>query len=84
MVARDCTKEKLAEQHLKETHQVLKNILRYQQGMTFKFTKMGQRYVNTLCDGELLYRLGLTPDEAQGRSGGNYCFLRGHHSTEAI
>lgn len=40
--------------------------IRNQQGMTFKFAKQEERYVHTLCDGELLYRMGLTPDQVIG------------------
>jgi PAS domain S-box-containing protein len=66
VMARDTTKQKQAELHLKEIHQNLKNILHNQQGMTLKFTKAGDSFVNTLCDGDLLYRLGWIPKQING------------------
>ncbi|RNB85173.1 PAS domain S-box protein [Brevibacillus fluminis] len=43
------------------------NILRQQQGMTFKFVKVDGRFIHTLCDGRLLHKLGLTPEEVVGK-----------------
>ncbi|NMP24386.1 EAL domain-containing protein [Sulfobacillus harzensis] len=50
-----------------QTQQELADTLRHQQGMTFKFTRWDGRFIHTLCDGELLYRLGLTPEHVVGQ-----------------
>lgn len=41
----------------------LKNILRQQQGILFKFIKLDNQFIHTMCDGDLLYRIGLTPQQ---------------------
>ncbi|WP_175480293.1 GGDEF domain-containing phosphodiesterase [Bacillus sp. UNCCL13] len=49
------------------TQQDLYQTLRKQPGMTFKFVKQGNKFVYTLCDGELLYQLGQTPSSVVGK-----------------
>ncbi|MGF9712627.1 hypothetical protein [Paenibacillus sp. JMULE4] len=44
-----------------------KQTIRYQQGMSFKFKKIDGRFIHTLCDGDLIYRLGLSPEKIVGR-----------------
>lgn len=52
---------------LNKTKQELADTLRYQQGMTFKFRRQDDgRFIHTLADGQLLYRLGLTPEQVMG------------------
>ncbi|TJY41121.1 EAL domain-containing protein [Cohnella pontilimi] len=41
--------------------------IRQQQGMTLRITKKDGRFIHTLCDGELLYRLGLVPQQVIGK-----------------
>ncbi len=45
----------------------LQNTLRRQQGLTFKFEKINGKFIHTLCGGELIYRLGILPEELVGR-----------------
>jgi PAS domain S-box-containing protein len=45
----------------------LRDTIRQQQGMIFKFIKHGDTFIHTLCDGELLYRIGLSPKEVVGK-----------------
>lgn len=52
---------------LQKVRQESMDVLRYQQGMTFKFTRNNEQFIYTFCDGELLYRLGLTPQQVVGR-----------------
>lgn len=47
-------------------HELLQT-LRMQQGMTFKFRKQGERFIHTMCDGELMYRTGLVPEQIVGK-----------------
>ena len=49
-----------------KARQELVNTLRYQQGMIYKFKMQNDRLVHTLCDGELLYKLNLTPEQIIG------------------
>jgi PAS domain S-box-containing protein len=41
--------------------------LRKQQGMTYKFLKDGSRFVHTFCEGELVTKLGNTPQDIVGK-----------------
>lgn len=41
--------------------------IRYHQGMIFKFKKLGEEFVHTLCDGELLYKMDLSPEKVIGK-----------------
>ncbi|WCK57150.1 EAL domain-containing protein (plasmid) [Aneurinibacillus sp. Ricciae_BoGa-3] len=59
--------QKWMEEALKTARQELRDTVRQQQGMIFKFVKEGNRFVHVLCDGELLYRMKLTPEEIIGR-----------------
>jgi PAS domain S-box-containing protein len=61
------SREKWLQEALHKTKQELAVTLRYQQGMTFKFTRHDGKFIHTLCDGELLYRMGLTPEQVVGK-----------------
>ncbi|APH03664.1 EAL domain-containing protein [Bacillus weihaiensis] len=45
----------------------LQEILRLQQSMTIKYKKIGDKFVHTMCDGELVYRFGLLPEQIIGK-----------------
>lgn len=45
----------------------LNETIHLQQGMIFKFKHEDGRFIHTLSDGELLYRLGLTPSQVVGK-----------------
>lgn len=66
-ISRDISDRKAMEEKALESYQDLSNTIRYQQGMTFKYKKINGRYIHTLADGELLYRLGLTPEQVVGK-----------------
>ncbi|WP_084783157.1 EAL domain-containing protein [Bacillus dakarensis] len=51
---------RLARKELNET-------IRLQQGMTFKFKRIKGDFIHTLCDGDLLYRMGLVPSQVVGK-----------------
>lgn len=46
----------------------LQDTVRLQQGMIFKYKKINDRFIHTLCDGELLYRFGMIPSQVIGKS----------------
>ncbi|WP_083392206.1 PAS domain S-box protein [Bacillus sp. MUM 13] len=45
----------------------LKETIQKQQGMIFKYLKKGNSFIHTLCDGELLYKFGLSPKDVIGK-----------------
>ena len=55
------------EELLNQAKKELEDTVRMQQGMIFKYKKIGGQFVHTLCDGELLYRMGLTPAQVVGK-----------------
>ncbi|MEH7440222.1 ATP-binding protein [Neobacillus drentensis] len=59
--------EKELTQQMNKVQQDLINTIRRQQGLTLKYVKIGERYIHTLCEGELLAKLGLTPDIVVGK-----------------
>ncbi|HSU79471.1 MAG TPA: EAL domain-containing protein, partial [Candidatus Angelobacter sp.] len=60
-------KEKWLEQELERTRQELRETIRQQQGMTFKYIKKEGKFIHTLCDGELLYRMGYSSEQILGK-----------------
>ncbi|MDZ5473678.1 MASE3 domain-containing protein [Bacillus sp. 31A1R] len=67
-ISRDITLQKQAERKLLEMERELKETIRRQQGVTFKFIKREGQFIHTICDGELLYKLGLRPELIVGKS----------------
>ncbi|WP_232696909.1 PAS domain S-box protein [Brevibacillus daliensis] len=63
----DNTEQKQTEHALLLAQQDLKITLQEQEGMTFKFKKIKDEFIYTMASGELLYRLGLTPEYMIGR-----------------
>lgn len=55
------------EKELEKARQELMDTVRQQQGMIFKFVEKNGEFIHTLCDGELLYRLGLLPEQVVGK-----------------
>ncbi|WP_018130663.1 ATP-binding protein [Effusibacillus pohliae] len=58
---------KQTEEALRAAQQDLQDTLKYQQGMTFKFKRVNGRFIHTMSDGELLYKLGFAPDDVIGK-----------------
>lgn len=48
-------------------HQEFSEILSEQQGMTFKFKLKQGRFIHTFCAGQLLYKIGLSPEMIIGK-----------------
>ncbi|MCS7460422.1 PAS domain S-box protein [Paenibacillus doosanensis] len=67
IIARDITELKKTKESLAVLQQDLQDVVRKQQGMTFKFKRIDGRFIHTLCDGELVFRLGLTPERVVGK-----------------
>ncbi|WP_052487447.1 PAS domain S-box protein [Gordoniibacillus kamchatkensis] len=68
VIGRDITEFKRNQVLKNKAEQELRETVRNQLGMTFKFKRIDGQYIHTLCDGELLYRLGLTPDQVIGKT----------------
>nr|WP_106782638.1 EAL domain-containing protein [Lysinibacillus timonensis] len=67
-VAIDITEKKRALQVAEEIQKSLRDLVRQQQGMIFKYIKVGEDFIHTICDGELAYKTGLTPEFVVGKS----------------
>ncbi|RHW37586.1 EAL domain-containing protein [Lysinibacillus yapensis] len=52
---------------LESNHQELRDSMSQQQGMTFKFIKKNDKFIHTVCEGKLLYRLGHTSEQVIGK-----------------
>ncbi|AGK52500.1 MASE3 domain-containing protein [Bacillus sp. 1NLA3E] len=55
------SEDKIAEEKIRRARQELDDIIREQQGLIFIFRKRGNEFFHTLCNGELLYKMGLDP-----------------------
>lgn len=59
--------QKLNQEMLKNARQDLRDTIRLQHGMIFKYTKINGKFIHTVCDGKLFYRLGANPQRLIGR-----------------
>jgi diguanylate cyclase (GGDEF)-like protein/PAS domain S-box-containing protein len=55
------------EQLLRMARQDLEDTVRKQQGMTIKFKEQDGRFIHSLCDGELLLKMGFVPEQIIGK-----------------
>ncbi|NRF95572.1 EAL domain-containing protein [Paenibacillus frigoriresistens] len=78
----EITEQRWIEEQLCSARQDLENTIRKQQGMTFKFREENGRFIHTLCDGELLYRMNITPQQIVGKE--LYDILPGGYADEII
>ena len=68
LIAKDITQFNRDRESLRIAQQDLHDTVRRQQGMTIKFREISGEFIHTLCDGELLYRLGYHPAHILGKS----------------
>jgi PAS domain S-box-containing protein len=68
IVGKDITSLLEYQERIKKSQLDLIETVRKQQGMTFKYVKINNKLIHTLCDGELLYRLGLAPNKVIGKT----------------
>jgi PAS domain S-box-containing protein len=57
----DLKERKDTEQKLLERQKDLIDVVKQQYGMTFKYIKINGDFIFTICDGQLVYKLGLKP-----------------------
>lgn len=65
-ISRDISQRRKHEEALRLMHKELTDIMRNQQGLVFKVQKHGQDFYFALCDGQLIYELGYTPNDMTG------------------
>lgn len=61
------SREKWLEKELENAQRELQDTIKQQQGMTFKVIMKDGKFIHTLCDGQLLYQMGLTPEQVIGK-----------------
>jgi PAS domain S-box-containing protein len=66
-IPQNISREKWLEEELEYTRQELRDTMRQQQGMILKYTERNGKFIHTLCDGKLIYRIGLTPEQLIGK-----------------
>ncbi|MBY0124513.1 EAL domain-containing protein [Bacillus sp. S/N-304-OC-R1] len=66
-ISKELSAQKWLEEELRLARQELTETVRQQQGMIFKFIRKNGKFIHTLCDGELLYRMGLLPEQVIGK-----------------
>ena len=66
-ISQELYNQKRMKEVFKSTRQELRNIMRQQQGIMFKVVKEDGRFIHTLFDGKLMYRMGFKPEQVIGR-----------------
>ncbi|MFS0774901.1 PAS domain S-box protein [Neobacillus sp. 3P2-tot-E-2] len=66
-ISQDVNERMWSEELVRIAKEELNETIRLQQGMTFKFKNINDKFIHTLCGGELLYRLGLIPSLVVGK-----------------
>ncbi|WP_100407919.1 EAL domain-containing protein [Bacillus solitudinis] len=66
-ISQDDNEQIWVEKLLQQAKNELNQTVRLQQGMIFKFKKVNERFIHTLCDGELMYRLGFVQEDVVGK-----------------
>ncbi|WP_338450142.1 PAS domain S-box protein [Niallia oryzisoli] len=66
-ISQDLNERMWAEELLNLAKKEMEDTVRLQQGMIFKVKKINGRFIHTLCDGELMYRLGAIPTQVVGK-----------------
>jgi PAS domain S-box-containing protein len=67
VIGRDISELIAYKEQVKKVEQELKQTLESQHGLTLKFVEKDGRFIHTMCEGQLVYQLGLTPEKIVGR-----------------
>lgn len=73
----ETSNQKWMEEALEVARQELVDTVRQQQGMIFKFVEREGKFIHTLCDGELMYRMNLIPEQVIGSELSDFFPLEG-------
>lgn len=71
-LSKDINERMRMEEAVRIAQQDLQDTVRKQQGMTLKFKWHEGNFIHTLCDGELLYKLGFVPEQVLGKALGEF------------
>jgi PAS domain S-box-containing protein len=71
-IQKEESRDKSSEKESEMTHQDLLDTIKKQEGMIFKFIEKDGRFIHTLCDGELMYRMGYTSEQIVGKELGDF------------
>lgn len=82
VIGHDVTELIKYKERIVKTQIELRNTVRQQQGMIFKFIKKGDTFIHTLCDGELVNKLGLSSNRIVGKS--LYDFFSASNADEKV
>lgn len=66
-ITKNLTELKQTKEALQRMKEEFREAVRQQLGLTFKFKKIGDKFIHTLCDGELVYLLGRSPQDIIGK-----------------
>lgn len=66
-IPQEVNHQKLLEEELEDARQDLHDTVRLQQGAIFKVRKEDYRFIHTLYAGELIYKMGLSPEQIIGK-----------------
>lgn len=66
-IPQDVNERMWAEELVRLANEELHETIRLQQGMIYKYKKINDQYIHTLCNGDLLYRIGLIPSQVVGK-----------------
>jgi diguanylate cyclase (GGDEF)-like protein/PAS domain S-box-containing protein len=66
-ISQDSNERMWLKELLSSAEKELQDTVRLQQGMIFKFKKINDRFIHTLCDGELMYRFGMITAQVVGK-----------------
>ncbi|WP_404328692.1 EAL domain-containing protein [Mesobacillus maritimus] len=78
----DINERMWAEELVRQARKELNETIHLQQGMIYKYKKINGQFIHTLCDGELLYRMGLIPNLVVGKQ--LHDFLPKHMAKEKL
>lgn len=66
-IPRSVNNYKFLENEIENARHELRETMRLQQGLIFKIKKEDDRFIHTLCEGELLHQIGLIPEQVIGK-----------------
>ncbi|WP_066309645.1 EAL domain-containing protein [Bacillus sp. FJAT-29814] len=66
-IPQDVGNQKWMEEIVKKNQRELRETISRHQGIIFKFKKENKKFIHTLSDGDLLYKMGFTPEHIIGK-----------------
>ncbi|MFP7495262.1 EAL domain-containing protein [Terribacillus saccharophilus] len=66
-ISLESSRESWLQWGVEKTYQDLQEVVRKQQGMIFKYRKENGKFIHIFSDGELIYRMQLTPEQIIGK-----------------